>query len=218
MEEFTGLDIEKAKIELKRFKDQCDEVSETINQTFLNFFETLETKWASENAVAFGKKYSPKIADFLAEFDTHYLHVLSGAASAAQTIAYANGMSFGSTEEYNYMEVGEIIGAVDYYNRNIQTSINGVTGMVVANVQIALELLQNGIAKVITNLNELPKGIAFYSPDGMLRHTYNTNIEKFITQFEALCNEMVAEIKSYMETEIDNILLAKEQAQSIMNG
>jgi len=218
MEEFTGLNIEEAKKDLDFFDNECNAIHESLSAAVVKFFDELSIFWASQNAIAFGTKYSTKIGEFLTNFQTHYLHIRDGAASAAKLLASSNGTSF-NIEKY-YTKAGETGSnfAPDHFSAYMSETINGVTGMAVENVRIILKVFQNDASKLINSLNSLPKGIAFYSPDGALLEVYNTNIEKFVTQFEELANEMIGEINSYMETEIDNVLLAKQQAESIMNG
>jgi len=215
MEEFTGLDIGRTQRDLAQFENSYMAVVGKMQNTFSVFFDVLATKWASANAVSFKNYYAPKAEKIVNDFGNHASRILSGAESAARSLAQSNGMGFSAMYQ---LSPGITQSFATAYGENTKESINGVTGMAVQNVRLALEHFEANVRNITNALNELPKGIAFYSPDGALLSSYSANIGSLAAEFESVCTEMSTGIKSYMETEIDNILLAKEQAQSIMNG
>ena len=215
MEEFTGLDIGRTQRDLAQFENSYMAVVGKMQNTFSVFFDVLATKWASANAVSFKNYYAPKAEKIVNDFGNHASRILSGAESAARSLAQSNGMGFSAMYQ---LSPGITQSFATAYGENTKESINGVTGMAVQNVKFILEQFESNVKNIATSLSELPRGIAFYSPDGSLISAYNAKVGSLISEFEGLCNEMSRGVKSYMETEIDNILLAKEQAQSMMNG
>jgi len=210
MEKFTGLDIERAQRDLERFGNGYIAVAGRMQSTFSIFFDALATKWASVNAITFKSRYAPKAEKIVSDFCSHASGILKDAEAAAKSLSRAHGMGFSG------VNISRL--STTSYGDNIKETINGVTGMAVQNVKFILEQFESNVKNIATSLSELPRGIAFYSPDGSLISAYNAKVGSLISEFEGLCNEMSRGVKSYMETEIDNILLAKEQAQSMMNG
>ena len=142
------------------------------------------------------------------------MHIISGAVDAATTLAAANGASFNyDRETISAGETRDYSLAVKF-----ETSINDAVGMDRENVKIALDLFTSRISSGLAKLESIPSSISFYDPNGEMVGSYNRNIAEFKSQFEELFNEISTAVSGYIETESDNILLAKEQANDTMNA
>ena len=215
MDGFTGLDVERAKADIQRFRIHCGDVVSSFNNSIFDLSHVLSKKWASSVAVEFSDKYNRKLSELFNEFRTTYLHIESGAVEAAGILANANGLDFSYHDETvgtgERREVGSNV-FVCYEN------IDGVVGMDTESVKLALDVFKTQYKSALEELNEIPDGIAFYDPNGQMVGGYNRNVSEFRVKFSELFDEIAKSLEGYIATETDNILLAKEQATQAMNG
>ena len=214
MDEFTGINIERAVNDISTFNNKCWEIQAAIRFPLKELFLFLSKHWASPIA----KDFSDKIGDRWLEIDSDYItnfkHIVSGAEEAAQSLARANGTNYpqtGLNMEPGQTMPGDPIPA-------LSDSLNGTTGMDVEGVRNNLGIFKTKIKSALEQFNDLPDGIAFYDPNGDMIGSYSRNIKEFKSTFENLINDIITAIESYLETEADNILLAKQQAIDTMNA
>ena len=213
MDGFTGLDIVKAKSDLINFNTSTKNITSVYADTVMNFFDDLAKKWGSPNAVIFCNDYVNRLRESVNNLSTQLMHVVNGAVSAAQTIARSNGSTFSvDIEEVYAGKVAEELSVMPVCSE----SVNGVTGMAVENVKIIRDTFVTKTNEVITSLGNLPKGIAFYSTDGSLLNTYNTGIDTQVDGIKKEIDSVIKSLNSYIDTEANNILLAKQQANDMM--
>ena len=161
------------------------------------------------------------ITQFEDAFDgyfTEYHHILSGAESAATALANANGQSF--SRNYSLESGTRYTNSLaDYSNMPpCEESKNGVSGMDTESVRIALEEFKRSSSRAINSFDDIPNGIAFYDNNNSLVDVYSRNVNTFKSIFEDIFNNIINEITAYLETEQDNILLAKQQAEDTLRA
>ncbi len=221
MDNFTGLDVEKAKREILYFQESALNAEKTITTALEEFFTQLSKKWASPNAANFSKEYTAKFASEIQFLRTSIYHVINGAVDAGNILARANGTSF-----LNVLEVlgqvllsikpGENASAPEFAKCSVE--LNGAVGMAVENVKI---IRDNFIKKITTGMDELnavPRSISFFSTDGSLMNSYKTGIDTFISNFSTELEAVKNALNNLIDVETDNIILAKEQATNTMNA
>ena len=214
MDGFTGLDIEKSKQQIDEFVTLAEKADAFIGNMLGDFFGILNQKWASPNAVECTTKYTNSFYEFGKNFQTTYIHVMGGAVDAGNTLCRANGVETCFEVYGNDLGTGESGPGWDLYT--CEENINGLTGMAVENVRIARDTLVSQKDKAVSMLEAIPTQIEFYSTDGSLMNAYKTGIDSFVSQFSETFDSLVTEINGYIETEENNILLAKEQATQNM--
>ena len=180
MDGFTGLDVERAKTDIRIFCRQCNVVSTALKNSLYELGNVLDKKWASPVAVEFTKTYNEKLYDLFSEFSTTQAHIESGAVEAARILAKANGLDF----SYDM----PTIGGGNTVSWNVQPfsckeDINRAVGMDTENVKSALVVFKTKANASLTKLNEIPDGIAFYDPAGQMVGGYNRNISEFKGKF-----------------------------------
>ena len=90
--------------------------------------------------------------------------------------------------------------------------------MAVENVKIIRDVFIQKIMGGMDELSAVPKTISFYSTDGSLMNSYQTGIDTIISNFS---NELVSikeSLNNFIETEANNIILAKQQATDTLRA
>ena len=215
MDGFTGLNIEQANTEIQDFMSKTFEIKHDFEKCFKTLFEVLNKKWASSNAKSYTNQTIPEICELHANYWNTILHIIHGACDAANYLAEANGASF--TQYFGSIEAG-------FENEsNLELSpcnaeINGAVGMDLASVKMAVEFFSRDTKTIISKLNVVPKKISFYDANGDLLSTYDRNVTEFIKQFSVLFDKIERALRLYLQSEQDNILLAKENATNTMSA
>ena len=221
MDDFTGLDIGKAKSEILNFKESALNAEKTITSSLKVFFNELSKKWASPNAVDFTSEYTTKFANEVQNLRTSIFHVINGAIDAGNILARANGANFLSAIDSLAQALYGISPGQEAYAPEFakcRETLNGATGMAVENVKIIRDVFIQKIMGGMDELSAVPKTISFYSTDGSLMNSYQTGIDTIISNFS---NELVSikeSLNNFIETEANNIILAKQQATDTLRA
>lgn len=176
------------------------------------FLTDLRTKWASKNAYEFCQMVNREMEYVLIRLETQITHKVHGANDAARALARANGDSW-SDIEFIVEQKGDTGFAQGCFEE-----INGVSGMAVENVKIIADIFKNNVQKAMVTLNLIPNKISFCSPDGILISTYSTGIEALTNEVYEVTNELLNKIQTFINTETDNILLAKNEAENVLRS
>ena len=214
MSGFTGLNIERAVYDIKELHDIGWDIQEKVRMPLKYFFIYLEKHWASPVAKQFSDEVCAVWQELDSEYMTSFLHILQGAEDAARALAQSNGAYFPCHYglESGYVHNGDPIVI------HIKEDIDGIVGMDVEGVRIALEAFKDQEKEGIALFDDLPEYIAFYDPEGELLGTYGRNVKNFKTKFEKIINTINEKMESYLETETDNILMAKQNAADTLNA
>ena len=212
MDGFTGLNIEQARSQIENFAETGFAVWLSLAYTSGEFMGELSKKWASPNAVAFSSDFNIKMTALLSELSTQVIKKVDGSNDAGRILARVNGA--------NWNDAGGSYTSLMKQDANLNTSckenLNGVTGMDTENVKLLKDIFKARIDKILESLTAMPRAIEFYSTDGTLMSAYSTGIDEIETKVRELCDETNSSISSYIETEVNNILMAKNSAEQSM--
>ena len=215
MNGLTGLDIERAKHDIETFDSMASTALNNIHNCFYNLYTVLNEHWASPVAVQFTSKNSQQINELNENMATTIAHIVNGAISAAENLSNANGISFPLKSEKNFASA---TGCTGVPCEPCKDQLNGVTGMDVEGVKQALNVFRTTAINALEEIVSLPNVIHFYDPNGDMVGEYNRGVDSFKQQYHDLIEQTYTEMRSYIETEADNILLAKQNATQTLNG
>ena len=100
----------------------------------------------------------------------------------------------------------------------MEETAEGHVGMDTEGVRIALEAFKTEYSSALGCIDDLPEGISFHDRDGKLVDTYNRSLKSFKDKFSEIFSEVATKMDGYINTEADNIELAKAQAVSTMSA
>ena len=216
MDSFTGLNVSKAEWDILNLNNSLNNVQFEISSTFRDLGEYVSEHWAGPNAVNFDNTYNPKIDAFITEFRNRAHHIVDGAGTAASTLASAFGVSIHSQFGDDYTGQHDTLYRIGSFH--CKEDINGNVGMDTEGMKVQIDALKIRTNKINGLFDEVPTGIAFCDPQGSLISQYSTNVTDLKAKFSALMDEIVADMTASIETEVNNIRLAKQQAIDAMQN
>ena len=180
------------------------------------FMTTLEKIWCSPNAVEFGKKHFQTLYNLATNIKTVGKNICINAVAAYNIVARSNGASTINASEFTSDDLAspDISEPSTFTLKDV--SDKGVVGMNYSLVKLAVSEFKNQVEILIHGLNELPMDIAFYDPSGELKAAYKREIALMVEKIETEAKSIYADIDAALETEINTILLAKEDAAETM--
>lgn len=219
MANFTGFDPEQARTQIIDFFNQvCDLANNFYDKGTKLFVNGLQTAWCSPKAKEFSEKHFAKLANINSNLAQLGKNIAISAVQAFNYVAssngtagiYIDGIENGfqaptDTERWDFLPLKEI-------------SDSGVVGMNHQNVKLLVSLFKDSVNNLINGLNELPLDIAFYDPDGEMKASYKQEITNMVNTITEEANSVYADIDAALETEVNTILLAKDNAVSTMAG
>lgn len=217
MDGITGFSPEEAKSNIYSFQTASDDVYSAYISANKNLFDDLYYTWCSTNAVDFYLRFSSVIEETATMLVNSLTAIVTNAERAYNIIAREHGWENMSSlsDEYHPYATGEV--SIELKElRKINES--GVVGMNIKLVQMSLDIYAKHMNEVITDIDNLPMNIAFYDPEGAQMTAYKETISKVKERITLELDVIDKEIKSAMETETDNIMLAKQQSTQILNA
>ena len=211
MDGLIGIDVASARAEILQFAELGKKGYRQLFDCARYFFDDLSTKWASPNAVAFYDEYADLYYNVVCDFERKLMHKVHGANDAGRTLSRAHGESWVDVE-YSVDSPG------DYHYSFLKESIDGVSGMAVENVKTICYSFRAAIQNAVASVYYLPTSIQFVSPDGSLVSEYAINIKSIVDEMGETLDPLSSAIWTYIETETDNILLAKNEAENILKS
>lgn len=156
----------------------------------------------------------PLIEAYLKNIGTYADRIFDDINSSIQAYATSLGASC-ATHVTNFKSI--TIPESDFVLDAKNTS--GVSGM---NVVLVEDLLNNELPRITNNaidkLVSLAQNICIYDANGEQQAVFETRRQAMKTLVYELLNTIESQIRSYIETEKNNILLAKQQVVQNMNG
>ncbi len=210
---FEGIDRERAQRDIEGFGQATYDIYKKLENACTNFFSDLKNKWGSPKAVEYTLPYSHRLEELVSQLAIEAGHIYHGAYDAANVLLKAHG-----EEPFvdNYELFPDSLYTVSF--EVCDTDVNGLTGMDKAGVKVILNTFTTIIHSVIEDLAALPTGISFYDSEGVLVETYDRNLFYLQREISMWTNTLITKINESIDEEIDNILLAKEEAQDIMQA
>lgn len=213
MDGLIGIDVASARAQIQELGEIGYNAYKSLDEAGRTFFEDLSTKWASPNAVAFCDTYARSLELAFNAFREKFYHVVHGANDAGRTLAKVHGDL--------WVDVGfpgEGVGSSSVGYCCCKENINGISGMAVENVKTICYSFRAAIQNAVASVYYLPTSIQFVSPDGSLVSEYAINIKSIVDEMGETLDPLSSAIWTYIETETDNILLAKNEAENILKS
>ncbi len=227
MDGMTGFNPQQAKINIADFALNAGNACADIDEAYGLLFYELENFWASPKAVEFSDNYIPRIDGLINEMSETIKAIVKGAINGYNYVARTHDTG-GWIEDVDSL-INGVYGdshgdfgtrdASGVHERGLLADKNGLVGMNIAAVRdIVMPNFNMSINKVVNALDEIPTSIALYDEEGSQQQAYESNIRGFITKFNELNEELSASMKEALETETNNILIAKQKSTESMKA
>ena len=219
---FTGIDGQRAAKDINSYYEEAYSLLSDYISNFRLFADFLEKKWASQTAFYYSKTLTSEINSILHEYYNELMHIVHGAEDAANILLESNG------EEKLHFDLANTVWADSTGNHGeghgiphdidfqCFQNLDGLVGMDTAGVKVELQNYKTKVSSIIASFDSLPNGISFYDPEDKLVDTYDRNLSAFKQKFQNFFDDFVLNMSNYVETEKDNIELAKVQAEQAM--
>ena len=208
-ENMTGFNPGLVRSQITSFKSAAVLAGIKIGDIYGELIDNLKYYWASPKAKQFCSEMTPKVENVIWELDKHIRSVINGIVNAYNYAAFANGVP---TTSYNDYE------GIGFDCGDLEESKDGMVGM---NVEVVrdnvIPAFKDSMKEAVDALNALPRSIALYDDENGQQHYYSIRIDNIVTQVENAISEVVGAINSAIESETDNILLAKQQATDALS-
>lgn len=212
---FTGLNPSVAKANIDAFVRAMKAVAMTFLDGGNALFNSLEKTWCSPKAAEFADAYSGSLYEAtVTDIETAAMTIARNAETAFNTVSLANG---GPSLGANYGEQPSP-SIYNYFGQLKEASESGIVGMNVMQVQLALTVYGDVVEKGLAELDAVPTAIALYDPDGSQQAAYKAEIQKVKENLTEKINSMLDVIEDAMETEQNNITLAKDNATGSLSA
>jgi len=211
---FTGINFEDVYNQEMRMVTTVEEMFTGLTKDLSAFFRSLRKNWASENASNFSKEIFSLSEAYFKNIGTYADRIFNDINDSIR--AYANSLGTGCTTHatnFSSIQLSENDFILDTKN------INGVSGM---NVKLVEDLLNYELPKIsgnaINKMASLAQSISIYDENGEQQAIFETRRQAMKTLIYELLNTIESQIRSYVETEKNTILLAKQQTVQNMSG
>lgn len=209
---FTGIDIEQIRGQLDCVVTISVEVVYGYQKRLFDFFEKLRKYWASENAYNFGIEATTLINGYLEKMKALSNELMDDLYTSLLNYIKVLGLNDNVTQMYNGVNISWTF-VLDAKNTE------GVSGM---NIRLVEELLAKDLPSIkgiiLSSFDNLPNSLSFLDEVGMQQSAYTARIKTMRSLVEELSTEIENKIRSNIEIEKNNILLAKQQVVQNMNG
>lgn len=203
-----------AKGEIEIFSEQGINACSKLDQTFNSFWDDISNCWNSKKFDDFQSNYKDECASITISLANKINALQNNLITSYNSYAKANGESCIEDESRDY-----VLKNTDYNNAPVTavTHSNNLTGM---NIDMVMNTIlpnfEKGIIEAISILEELPTSISIFDVSGNLRKTFSTHITSMTDEVRELVTNMKNSIKEAVETEVNTIELAKNEAQEAM--
>jgi hypothetical protein len=187
------------------------ELRTSIQDCLKSFGDQLTPVWASGNAIKFGDNLVASASELdttMYDANSHIGEVLSKAAQIyADKFQVANDFHYG-----NYLKLESL-------ENTFKETVNGITGM---NKTVVTEALDNFTKTSQTafetfNKNLMQINIGIYDNAGAQQAAFKDVLEEMMSKIGSVLESLIGEVKTGIDTEIDNVELAKTQTTSTFN-
>ena len=213
MADFTDFNPERAQVDMNNLTELCNVSRVQLINTFGEFLTEVPELWASPKALEFGNTYVPRLCDIYVTYCTNMNKIMHDVAQAIDIVAAAHGASSRARDNVNDFSTSS-----DWIN-NFKEEKDGNVGMNIILVKRRLDVLKEQVDKfyelmdAITTLN-----MALYDPDGAQQAAYKELLRNFKEEMDQAIADITTTINGAVETEENNIRIAKESAASTMSA
>lgn len=207
-----GINWGEVNSQAKQILENFDNLATSFRKRLHTFEEELCPIWASGNAVKFGNDLIDSIGNVNDTIYQAYTKIGNALASAAATYAE----TFNVADEFN---VSVSFSGEGNLENQFKEVVNGITGM---NKEVAKESLGTFTADTKTLIDEFNNNlrgitIAIYDNAGAQQEAFRGALEEMMKNIGNQMESLVAEVQNGIDTEIDNVALARSQTVSTFN-
>ena len=217
MSNITGLNPQKADIDFRVLSYNVWNAYTKIVKCFgWNIGTELSQVWASPKAVEFGIKFSKQFSELINDCSSSFIAIINNSKRAIEIMANANGVSVAldGEGEVEYMKEHQGDSSFDFKEEK-----DGIVGMNMIQTRIIMGNLDADYENLINDLDNLPLGsIALYDPNNELIDAFTSMIKNVSESITTLANSIKTDISSAMETETNEIRIAKQVAVDTMTA
>jgi hypothetical protein len=207
-----GINWGEVNSQAEQILNNFDNLATSFRKRLHDFEGELCQVWASGNAVKFGSDLVDAIGTVNNEIYGAYTKIGNALSKAAQT--YAD--TFNVANEFNVS--GSFSGEGNLENQFKET-VNGITGM---NKEVAKDSLNrfttdtNSLIEEFNN-NLRSVNIAIYDNAGAQQEAFRGALEEMMKAIGEQLQTLVGDVTTGIDTEIDNVQLAKTQTTNTFN-
>ncbi len=216
---FIGMDPVLAKKNIDDFSRAMYQIYIKFSDAICNLFEELYYAWVSPNAVEFYDKYALDCENVRNDIIKSTDAICQGAFRSYNVMARATGNPV-LTDDYANEAFATSVIDFDDFTKLISNKAgkSGINRTYAKNILDAFNVTINDIYSL---LDAVPSSIALYDYEDSQSGAFSTGISNMRTKIESLVSDIKTKINEAIMTEVDNILLAKQQstdAMTNMNG
>ena len=236
---FTGFNPEVARQNIQSFVLATVTAGSSLLKALSNLIDEnsgLKKIWCSPKAVEFSNTYMPQLFETAGEFLKEGMAAYQGAVQAYNIVAANNGLA--PMQDLLGDPNSPIGNAASLLNSGEQFSNvasqlgfdssvsllyaahpdNGAVGMNIEKVRVVLDTFKTEIFEALKLFDSIPTVIALYDTDGSQQNAFKVNVSKFKGKFIEIFMSMIQAIESAINTETNNIKLAKEQSTEALQA
>ena len=221
MDGMTGFNPAAAQQRIDSLYDILDRTMLIFRDGSVDFFFDLQNSWYSPKCVEFGNYSTKLLESVIIEYGKMWNAIMRNTVAAYNVLARANDCpSFQYDSSTVQSWCGDRVGVhfSDVLPGFYESGPNGEVGMNTTLVKaVLLPEYKTNLTKFYTALDELPLDIDFYDPEGELKAKFKELVVKFKDYTAEKVEEMFSKLRESLDTEVDNIEIAKEQAADTMN-
>ena len=220
MNDFTGFNQDLALNEIDEFAHTMHNIYISYLKCNETFFGEMSHKWASPNAIKFGNEMQPKVVSALLDIvklDRSYEIKLY---DAYNDLCEKNGLTGVSFDIGNELE-GRLrsIESNEILSKNVfKDNYFGSTGMNIEDAKVILDNYVNEMININEFLENIPLVVSFYDPGDEMLTAYVDSIIDIKEKVRNTAVELRKRVEEALNTETNNILIAKEHAVETLKG
>jgi hypothetical protein len=207
-----GINWEEVNSQGKQILDNFDNLATSFRKRIHTFEGELCQIWASGNAVKFGNDLIDSLLEVNNTIYGAYTKIGNALASAAATYAETFNVANGFNVSGSFSGEGNL-------ENQFKETVNGITGM---NKEVAKESLNTFTADTQTLIEEFNNNlravnISIYDNAGAQQEAFRGALEEMMKSIKEQLDVLVGGVTTGIDTEIDNVQLAKTQTTNTFN-
>ena len=211
-----GINWSEVNSQVEKISRCFGDFGKSIKVGLRDFRDELAYVWASGNAVKFGEN----VTESSKELDTVVHEANLEIAEEIKKAVQIYSEKFNVSQAIDCVVFGGYFDANLQYKNPLRETVNGITGM---NKTVVTELMNNYIKTCETAYetfnNDLSSiNIAIYDNAGAQQEAFRGAVKTMIDNINKILNALFDEVKAGINTEIDNVELAKSQTTSTFNS
>ena len=206
-----GINPEETNLQIKRFVQHMEDIAVKLDNGGKSFFDTMRNCWFSNNAVAFGEKYSSFLYKNTVDLvRTLASYIATSAKSACDEMIIANGGT-PFPDDYSYSSVDGDFGTLNASN-------NGVVGMDSEKVNQAIEAYRNTINNAYQTLDDIPTDLSLFDPNERIVAVFKDKVRMVMGTMQRAAGDSFNSLKGYVDNENHIVTTAAQKSADSFGG